>query len=125
MITGPPPKFHGTRDILWMDCDGRPENVLSRDELLDAVMLYWVTGSAASSARLYWESFRKVVPGHVSVPTGVAAFPKEIIPAAPRWVAKRYNLVHWTDMPRGGHFAALEQPELFVADVRAFFRRLR
>lgn len=109
----------------WMDCDGHPENVLTRDELLDAVMLYWVTASAASSARLYWESFRKVIPGFVPVPTGVAAFPKEIIPSAPRWVARRYNLVHWTDMPRGGHFAALEQPELFVADVRAFFRGLR
>lgn len=109
----------------WMDCGGHPENVLSRDVLLDAVMLYWVTGSATSSARLYWESFRKVAPGYVTVPTGVAAFPKEIIPAAPRWVAKRYNLVRWTDMPRGGHFAAMEQPELLVADIRAFFRGLR
>ncbi len=109
----------------WMDCDRKPENVLSRDQLLDAVMLYWVTASAASSARLYWESFAKTTPPYVSVPTGVAAFPKEIIPSAPRWVRRRYNLTHWTDMPRGGHFAALEQPELFVDDVRAFFRTLR
>lgn len=109
----------------WMDCDGLPENVLSRDELLDAVMIYWVTASATSAARLYWESFRKVAPGYVPVPTGVAAFPNEIVPAAPRWVRARYNLVRWTDMPRGGHFAALEQPELFVEDVRAFFRTLR
>lgn len=109
----------------WMDCAGNPENVLSRDELLDAVMIYWVTASATSSARLYRESFRKLAPGYVPVPTGVAAFPKEIAPAVPRWVRRRYNLVRWTDMPRGGHFAALEQPELFVDDVRAFFRDLR
>ena len=109
----------------WMDCGGYPENVVSRDELLDTVMIYWVTASATSSARIYWESFRKVAPGFVPVPTGVAAFPKEIVPAAPRWVRRRYNLVRWTDMPRGGHFAAWEQPQLFVDDVRAFFRDLR
>lgn len=109
----------------WTDCDGHPENVLSRDEMLDNVTLYWVTASAASSARLYWESFRKVRFGMVAVPTGVAAFPKEIIKTTPRWAARRYHLVRWTDMPRGGHFAALEQPELFVADVRGFFREVR
>jgi len=109
----------------WTDCDGHPENALTRDELLDQVTLYWVTASAASSARLYWESFRKVTFDWVPVPTGVAVFPKEIIKSTPRWVHKRYNLQRWTDMPRGGHFAALEQPELFVADVRAFFRELR
>ena len=60
------------------------------------------------------------------VPTGVAAFPKEILPATRQWAARRYpNIIHWTDMPRGGHFAAFEQPELFVDDVRAFFRLVR
>ncbi|MBL8349451.1 MAG: epoxide hydrolase [Burkholderiaceae bacterium] len=112
----------------WTDCDGRPENLLSRDELLDNVMLYWVTASAASSARLYWESFG---PGRgsaqpVTVPTGVAVFPKEIVPPVRRWMASRYtDIRRWTEMPRGGHFAAFEQPGLLVEDLRAFFGALR
>ncbi len=115
-------KFHA-----WTDCDGHPENVLGRDELLDNVMLYWVTGSAASSARLYWESFgkRNTAPP-VEVPTGVAAFPKEIVPPVRHWMAPRFrNITHWSEMPRGGHFAAFEQPALFVDEVRSFFRTLR
>jgi epoxide hydrolase len=110
----------------WMDCEGYPENVLSRDELLDNVMLYWVTGSAASSARLYWESFNFFTgAGCVEVPTGVAVFPKEILPAVRRWCEAAYNITHWSTMPRGGHFAAFEQPDLFVNDVRAFFANFR
>jgi pimeloyl-ACP methyl ester carboxylesterase len=110
----------------WTDCDGQPENVLSRDELLDNVMLYWVTGSGASSARLYWESFNRfVTDGRVDLPTGVAAFPKEILCTPRRWCEAAYNITHWSTMPRGGHFAAFEQPELFVDDVRAFFATVR
>jgi pimeloyl-ACP methyl ester carboxylesterase len=110
----------------WTDCDGHPENVLTRDELLDNVMLYWATASGASSARLYWESFRVFGGGErVELPTGVAAFPKEIIPASRSWCEPTYNITHWTTMPRGGHFAAFEQPELFVDDVRAFFATVR
>ena len=106
----------------WTDCDGHPENVLSRDEMLDNVMLYWATSSGASSARLYWESFKNLAEfGRVEVPTGVAAFPKEILRSPRRWCESKYNITHWTDMPRGGHFAAFEQPELFVDDVRTFF----
>ena len=110
----------------WMDCDGHPENVLTRDELLDNVMMYWVTASAASSARMYWESFR-VFGGlaRVEVPTGVAQFPKEIALAPRHWAEANYNITHWTQMPRGGHFAAFEQPELFVDDVRTFFATVR
>jgi len=112
----------------WMDCDGHPENVLTRDELLDNVMLYWLTGSGASSARLYWESFR-VFGGakrkKVELPTGIAAFPKEILCAPRNWCEAAYHITHWTDMPRGGHFAAFEQPELFVDDVRKFFATVR
>ena len=110
----------------WMDCDGHPENVLTRDELLDNVMMYWVTASAASSARMYWESFR-VFGGlaRVEVPTGVAQFPKEIALAPRHWAEANYNITHWTQMPRGGHFAAFEQPELFVEDVRKFFATVR
>ena len=107
----------------WSDCDGHPENVFARDELLDNVMLYWVTNSGASSARLYWESFGSFGGGErVEVPTGVASFPKEILKAPRSWCEAGYNITHWTEMPRGGHFAAFEQPELFVADVREFFR---
>ncbi len=110
----------------WADCDGHPENVLSRDELLDNVMLYWVTGSGASSARLYWESFNRfVTDGRVDLPTGVAAFPKEILRTPRRWCEAAYNITRWSTMPRGGHFAAFEQPELFVDDVRAFFATVR
>jgi epoxide hydrolase len=110
----------------WMDCDGHPENVLHRDELLDNVMLYWTTSSAASSARLYWESFNSFGGGDaVRVPTGVASFPKEILRAPRSWCEDHYNITHWTAMPRGGHFAAFEQPGLFVDDVSAFFDTVR
>ncbi len=107
----------------WTDCDGHPENALTRDELLDNVMMYWLNSAGASSGRLYWESFR---PGderaRVEVPTGVAAFPAEILPSPRSWCEAGYNITRWTDMPRGGHFAAFEQPDLFVEDLRAFFR---
>jgi pimeloyl-ACP methyl ester carboxylesterase len=110
----------------WTDCDGHPENALSRDELLDNVMLYWATGSGASSARLYWESFNSfITDGRVELPTGVAAFPKEILRTPRRWCEAAYNITHWSTMPRGGHFAAFEQPDLFVDDVRAFFATVR
>jgi pimeloyl-ACP methyl ester carboxylesterase len=111
----------------WMDCDGHPENVVSRDELLDNVMLYWLTGAGASSARMYWESMHSFVDtaDPVELPTGVAAFPKEIIRSPRRWCEAHYNITHWTTMPRGGHFAAFEQPDLFVEDVRAFFATVR
>ena len=91
-------------------------------------MLYWVTASAASSARLYWESFgrRSGAPRQVNVPTGVAVFPKEIIPPVRRWMEDDFtDIRHWSEMPKGGHFAAFEQPELFVRDVRAYFSILR
>jgi pimeloyl-ACP methyl ester carboxylesterase len=110
----------------WTDCDGDPLNVLDRDELLDNVMFYWATNSGASSARLYWESFRGGRREAVNVPTGVAVYPKEIVPPVRRWMEQAFhNIVHWTEQPRGGHFAAFEQPELFVDDVRAFARPLR
>jgi pimeloyl-ACP methyl ester carboxylesterase len=110
----------------WTDCDGHPENALTRDEMLDNVMLYWVTGAGASSARLYWESFGAFGSrGRVELPTGVASFPKEILLAPRSWCEATYHITHWTTMPRGGHFAAFEQPELFVDDVRAFFATVR
>ena len=110
----------------WTDCDGHPENAITRDTILDIVTHYWLTASAASSARLYWESFSSFGPGaRVDIPTGVAAFPREIVRAPRPWCEQAYEITHWTDMPRGGHFAALEQPELLVADLRECFRHLR
>ncbi|SBS77753.1 putative epoxide hydrolase [uncultured Mycobacterium sp.] len=110
----------------WMDCAGNPENVLSRDELLDNVMMYWATNSGASSARLYWESFKTLdATGRVEVPTGIAAFPKEVLRVPRSWCEPNYNITRWTTMARGGHFAAFEQPGLFVEDVRAFFETVR
>jgi pimeloyl-ACP methyl ester carboxylesterase len=110
----------------WTDCDGHPENALTRDEMLDNIMLYWVNAAAASSARLYWESFGRFRPEPVAIPSGVAAFPKEILPTTRAWASRLYlDLRHWADMPCGGHFAAFEQPGLFVDDVRTFFGQLR
>ena len=110
----------------WMDCNGHPENVLSRDELLDNVSLYWFTNSAASSARLYWESFNKVSRDPVKIPTGCSIFPKEIFRCSKRWAEKRFEkLVHWSDLDKGGHFAAFEVPQTFVNEVRTCFRHMR
>jgi pimeloyl-ACP methyl ester carboxylesterase len=113
----------------WSDCDGHPEKVFTRDQLIANVMVYWVTGTSASSARLYWEHQHPGpgvdAPGFVAVPTGVARYPKEVVRYPRSWVERSYNVTHWSDMPRGGHFAAMEQPELFVDDVRRFFRTQR
>lgn len=105
----------------WTDCDGHPENALSRDEMLDNVMLYWVTDSAASSARIYWESFGRSNRPVVEVPTGFGVYPKEIVPPVRKWVGELYpNVTHWAEHPKGGHFAAFEVPDSFVADLRAW-----
>jgi pimeloyl-ACP methyl ester carboxylesterase len=117
----------------WTDCDGHPENVLTRDELLDNLMLYWLPRTGASSARLYWESIRQVnelisgpVRDVVEVPTGCSIFPKEIQRPSRRWAQKRFpDIRHWNELDRGGHFAAFEQPELFVDELRCFFRQVR
>ena len=111
----------------WMDCDDHPENVLTKDELLDNVMMYWLTASGASSARLYWESFGGSFGGgqKVEIPTGVASFPGEILQSPRTWCENSYNITHWTTMPVGGHFAAFEQPNLLVSDLQKFFKAYR
>jgi pimeloyl-ACP methyl ester carboxylesterase len=117
----------------WTDCDGHVENAISRDELLDNLMLYWLPGTGASSARLYWESIRQVdewISGSVSetvdVPTGCTVFPKELQRPSRRWAERRFtDIRHWSEPERGGHFAALEQPERFAAEVRTFFALVR
>ena len=113
----------------WTDCQGHPENVLSRNELIDNIMLYWLTNSGASSARLYWESFNRTAGGggnnSVTVPTGCSIFPQEIVPTPRSWAERRYpNIVYWNKLEKGGHFAAFEQPELFVAELRSCFRMM-
>ena len=111
----------------WTDCDGDPETIFTRDELLDNVMMYWATASATSSARLYWESFglRRRTP-EVNAPTGVSVYPKEIVPPVRRAMEGSYkDIRYWREMPKGGHFAAFEQPDLFVRDLRAYFGTLR
>ncbi len=113
----------------WSDCDGDLESVFTRDELLTNVTIYWATETLNSSARLYYETREqplRLSPAHrVEVPVAMAVFPKEI-PIPPRAVAERgYNIQRWSVMPRGGHFAAMEQPELLAEDIWEFFRPLR
>src|SRR5215472_7012435 len=117
----------------WTDHDGSLDAVLSRDELLDNLMLYWLPGTGASAARLYWESIRQVnewISGTgtdpVSVPVGCSVFPRELQRPSRRWAEKRFtDIRYWGEPERGGHFAAFEQPELFVREVRTFFRLVR
>jgi epoxide hydrolase len=110
----------------WTDCAGHPENVISRDRLLDNVMLYWLPGAGASSARLYWESFDRRRTDEVPVPTGVTLFPQELVRLPRHWLERRYtDLRHWNEPAVGGHFAALEQPDVLVEDLRTFFRKVR
>ena len=117
-------KFH-----TWGDCHGNVESRFTKDELLSNVMIYWITETISSSVRLYYEGQK--APMHfkegrlVSVPCGIAFFPREA-PFPPRkWIERGYNVQHWTNMPNGGHFAAMEEPELLVEDIRTFCRRFR
>jgi len=106
----------------WTDCNGHPENILTRDELLDNVMMYWLTNSGASSARLYWESFNNNNQDEINIPTGISVFPKEIFRASERWIKKRFtNLKYFHELEIGGHFAAFEQPEIYIQEIRKFF----
>jgi pimeloyl-ACP methyl ester carboxylesterase len=117
----------------WTDHDGDLHTVLSRDEVLDNLMLYWLPRTGASAARLYWESIRQVnewISGEVretiAVPTGCSVFPRELQRPSRRWAERRFtDIRYWSEPERGGHFAAFEQPDLFVREVRAFFRLVR
>jgi pimeloyl-ACP methyl ester carboxylesterase len=113
-------------DLIARVFAGRPEG-LTRDDVLDNVTLYWLTNTAVSSARLYWESkLAFFAPKHVTIPTAVSVFPDEIYAAPRRWTERAYpNLIHFNRLPKGGHFAAWEQPDLLVDELRAAFRPLR
>ena len=110
----------------WSDCNGDVESRFTKDQLLTNIMLYWVTEAMPSAVRLYYESRRSGrTVNRVEAPTAIAVFPGEIFFSPRKWVETRFNVVQWTEMPRGGHFAAMEEPQLFLEDVRKFFRGLR
>lgn len=108
----------------WSDCDGDVERRFSKAELLTAISIYWFTRSMPSAIRLYWENRRAPIrlgaDERITVPTAVAHFPRELPVPPRRYVERGYNVIRWTEQPRGGHFAALEEPELLAADIRAF-----
>jgi pimeloyl-ACP methyl ester carboxylesterase len=114
----------------WSDCDGEIEKSYTKDELLTNIMIYWVTGTISSSARLYREDGLQSAPQlsagqYIEVPAGVATFPKDLT-SPPRELGERFlRITRWTEMPRGGHFAALEEPELYAKDVQEFVSELR
>jgi pimeloyl-ACP methyl ester carboxylesterase len=117
----------------WTYGDGDPEKSLTNDEVLDDITLYWLTNTAASSARLYWENGgRRVVlasaqkTDEISLPVAITVFPEEIYRAPETWARRAYrNLIYFHEVDKGGHFAAWEEPELFAAEIRAAFRSLR
>lgn len=106
----------------WTDCDGHPEDAVSRDRILDTVSLYWFTGTGASSARFYWENFPADRYEPVTVPTAITVFPADIERLPRRWVEARYrNVRYWNDAEKGGHFPMLEVPDLYVGELRSAF----
>ena len=113
----------------WSDCDGDPLNVFTRDDLLTNVMIYWMTDSIYPSSRFYWAHRHAppaaVRPERIDVPTGIALFPKEVMRPPRSAVERKYDLRQWTEMDRGGHFPALEQPQALVEDLRSFLRAFR
>jgi pimeloyl-ACP methyl ester carboxylesterase len=110
----------------WTDCDGDPENILSRDEMLDNIMVYWLNNASASSGRLYWHSFGKgPAPTQVNVPMGGTVFPKEIFRTSQRFAERIYTkIIYWNERSKGGHFAAFEQPDVYVEEVRCCFAKI-
>ena len=114
---------------VWSDCEGDPLNCFTRDELLTNVMIYWLSGCFYSSARFYW-AHRQVPPAavrpvRIDVPTGITLFPKEVMRPPRSAVERKYRLEYWNEPERGGHFPALEEPQVLVEELRSFFRGRR
>ena len=113
----------------WSDCDGDIEKRFSKDEILTNISIYWFGQTINSSTRYYYEMRQNqqenFLPGRLETPTGFSIFPGEIITAPRSWCEPGYNITHWSEHDRGGHFAALEEPGLLVDDIREFFRPLR
>ena len=109
----------------WTDNQGSPWDALSRDQVLDNIMLYWLPRNVASSARLYWESFGSFSAQEITLPVAVSAFPREVLPTPRKWAERNYrNLLHWSEVERGGHFAAWEQPDAFVRELCLAFGQM-
>ncbi|QSW97640.1 epoxide hydrolase family protein [Haloterrigena alkaliphila] len=114
-------KFHG-----WSDCEDDLDESFDRDRLLDNISIYWLTETINSSMRLYYETDdRAAIPDSVDVPTGHTRYPAEIMKTPRVWAEEVYNIIQWNEQPEGGHFAAMEVPDLFVEDVRTFFQKIR
>jgi pimeloyl-ACP methyl ester carboxylesterase len=116
----------------WSDCNGRLENVFTKDELLTNLTIYWATQTINSAINLYYEAAvllvqesKNAVIKKVEVPTAVAVFPKDLVPAPRAFGERIFNIQQWTEMPAGGHFAAMEQPALFANDIRRFAKKLK
>ena len=109
----------------WSDCAGDVERRFTKDQLLTNVMIYWITQSINSSTRLYYEArhhpWRPDPNKRIETPTAAAIFPREILKPPREWAEEAFNIQRWTVMPRGGHFAAMEEPQLLAEDIRAFF----
>lgn len=110
----------------WTDNTGAPEDALSHDEMLDNIMMYWLPGAGASAARLYWESFSAFASTRLELPVGVSIYPREITRPTRTW-AERFmsDIIHWRELDRGGHFAAWEEPDLYVSEIRSCFAQVR
>ena len=120
-------KFHGWTDMP-QGATGYLDNHFTKDELLTNIAIYWFTGTITSSTRIYYENSKAPIEiplGYINVPTGAAIFPAEIFVTPRAWAEAAYDLRHWSVMSEGGHFAALEKPELYLNDLQIFFRLLR
>lgn len=110
----------------WSDCNGDLRQGFTEDELLTNIMIYWITNTIGSSTRMYYENINSLPPmGPIEVPAGIALFPADILLPPRKWAERNLNIVRWTSMPRGGHFTAMEEPELLADDIREFYRPFR
>lgn len=110
----------------WSDCNGDLRQRFTEDELLTHIMIYWVTNTVGSAAEMYYENAHTLPPlGYITVPTALALFKADILPPPREWATRHLNVTRWTSMPRGGHFTAMEEPELMAEDIRAFFSTFR
>jgi epoxide hydrolase len=116
----------GEKYQAWSDNDGDPSSVFAQEEMLDNIMLYWLPAAGAAAARIYWETAGKLAVAPVTVPAGCSVFPREFYRPSRRWAQRVFpDLRYWNELDKGGHFAALEQPEAFTGEVRAAFRAFR
>jgi pimeloyl-ACP methyl ester carboxylesterase len=111
----------------WSDCHGDLDSVFDRDDLLTNLTIYWATRTIGSSMRLYYETAHSTSAGYgrVEIPTGMVMSSADMFPTPREWVERQYNVIHWTDLPRGGHFLEWEVPDLIADDLRTFFNSHR